>query len=146
MGLGGWGAVSHRALGTLRVGWGPQLCHPQAPCHSSSSLPGEKRSAREQTGGRRKIRLVSCQVGEPPTDTPGVAPALWPNPHHLTLLSLGHAVASCGHRSRGASVGAGPHLRPGYTIYSESRQFPDWPLSPTSPNLWMGGQWASISL
>lgn len=30
---------------------------------STSSLPGEKRSGDEQRGGRRKIRLVSSQVG-----------------------------------------------------------------------------------
>ncbi|XP_036915982.1 regulator of telomere elongation helicase 1 isoform X2 [Sturnira hondurensis] len=35
----------------------------EAPCRSSLPLPGGKRSAGEQTGGRRKIRLVSCQGG-----------------------------------------------------------------------------------
>ncbi|KAK1337074.1 hypothetical protein QTO34_001696 [Cnephaeus nilssonii] len=33
----------------------------RAQCHSSSSIPGEKRSVAEQRGGRKKIRLVSCQ-------------------------------------------------------------------------------------
>ncbi|KAF6089258.1 regulator of telomere elongation helicase 1 [Phyllostomus discolor] len=33
----------------------------EAPCRSSSPLPGAKRAAREPTGGRRKIRVVSCQ-------------------------------------------------------------------------------------
>ncbi|XP_015423188.1 PREDICTED: regulator of telomere elongation helicase 1 isoform X4 [Myotis davidii] len=33
----------------------------EAQCHSSTSLPGEKRSVAEQRGSRKKIRLVSCQ-------------------------------------------------------------------------------------
>ncbi|XP_023601308.1 regulator of telomere elongation helicase 1 isoform X3 [Myotis lucifugus] len=33
----------------------------EAQCRSSTSLPGEKRSVAEQRGGRKKIRLVSCQ-------------------------------------------------------------------------------------
>uniref|UniRef100_G1P4B3 Regulator of telomere elongation helicase 1 n=1 Tax=Myotis lucifugus TaxID=59463 RepID=G1P4B3_MYOLU len=35
----------------------------EAQCRSSTSLPGEKRSVAEQRGGRKKIRLVSCQEG-----------------------------------------------------------------------------------
>ncbi|XP_015423190.1 PREDICTED: regulator of telomere elongation helicase 1 isoform X6 [Myotis davidii] len=35
----------------------------EAQCHSSTSLPGEKRSVAEQRGSRKKIRLVSCQEG-----------------------------------------------------------------------------------
>ncbi|XP_054433526.1 regulator of telomere elongation helicase 1 [Pteronotus mesoamericanus] len=48
-----------------RLGGGPG--GPAAPeeeearCRCSPSLPGEKRPAGEQRGGRRKIRLVSCQ-------------------------------------------------------------------------------------
>ncbi|KAM5304762.1 regulator of telomere elongation helicase 1 isoform 2-T3 [Glossophaga mutica] len=37
------------------------LAEEEAPCRAGSSLPGEKRCAGEQTGGRRKIRLVGCQ-------------------------------------------------------------------------------------
>ncbi|XP_015452423.1 regulator of telomere elongation helicase 1 isoform X5 [Pteropus alecto] len=35
----------------------------EARCHSASSVPGEKRPADEQRGGRRKVRLVSRQEG-----------------------------------------------------------------------------------
>ncbi|XP_016057722.1 PREDICTED: regulator of telomere elongation helicase 1 isoform X2 [Miniopterus natalensis] len=35
----------------------------KAQCRSSTSLPGEKRSVEEQRGGRKKIRLLSCQKG-----------------------------------------------------------------------------------
>lgn len=55
--------------------------HPQAQRRPASSVLGEKRSADEQRGGRRKVRLVSGQVGGPPTDVP---PALAPRPVALT--------------------------------------------------------------
>lgn len=44
----------------------------EAQCCSTSSLPREKRSGDEQRGGRRKIRLVSNQVGELPTAASGL--------------------------------------------------------------------------
>ncbi|XP_015452420.1 regulator of telomere elongation helicase 1 isoform X4 [Pteropus alecto] len=37
----------------------------EARCHSASSVPGEKRPADEQRGGRRKVRLVSRQQEGP---------------------------------------------------------------------------------
>lgn len=60
------GPGTHGALGARRGGSGPWPCHPQAQCRSASSALGEKRSAAEQRGGRRKVRLVSRQVGKPP--------------------------------------------------------------------------------
>ncbi|XP_024895591.1 regulator of telomere elongation helicase 1 isoform X2 [Pteropus alecto] len=41
----------------------PRQDEVRARCHSASSVPGEKRPADEQRGGRRKVRLVSRQEG-----------------------------------------------------------------------------------
>lgn len=60
--------ASQRARGS---GLGQRLCDLSPPplpaqCHSGPALPGEKRTVAEQRAARKKIRLVSCQVGEPP--------------------------------------------------------------------------------
>ncbi|XP_024895597.1 regulator of telomere elongation helicase 1 isoform X10 [Pteropus alecto] len=43
----------------------PRQDEVRARCHSASSVPGEKRPADEQRGGRRKVRLVSRQQEGP---------------------------------------------------------------------------------
>lgn len=55
-----------QALWNSGFGLGPQLYFPQALGSSTLSLRYEKRPSIEQRGGRRKVRLVSYPVGQPP--------------------------------------------------------------------------------